>query len=96
MYDVIKECAPFLKLLIVVIDEVRVCVGGGFGGGRIRSGEYGRTCSLATIKRFMSGIGSGMRMASRWQTVGFIVGIHKSDKWVGMYWFCVMVGSNGK
>ena len=38
-YDVIKERVHFLQSLIVGVDEGRVCVGGGSGGGRIRCGE---------------------------------------------------------
>ena len=38
-YDVIKEHVLFLESLIVGGDERRICIGGGSGGGRIRSGE---------------------------------------------------------
>ena len=38
-YDVIKERARFLGSGIVEDDGGRKCIGGGSGGGRIRSGE---------------------------------------------------------
>ena len=38
-YGVIKERVRFLETLIVGGDEGRGCIGGGSGGGRMRSGE---------------------------------------------------------
>ena len=38
-YDVIKERVLFLESLIVDDDGGNICIGGGSGGGRMRSGE---------------------------------------------------------
>ena len=68
-YEVIKEGWFDSERASNGVRDERV-VGGGSGGGRMRRGVYGSMSTVATRKSLRWGIGSGMRIASRWQFGG--------------------------